>query len=297
MTRIPSLNALQTFVAVVEAGSQQVAADQLCLTKSAVSHTLKKLEDSVGYPLLLRRGRQLALSDQGQVYYNRVRSSLNNLLHATEQLSGHASQHTVRLTCVPVFYDKWLRHRLGAFKARYPQIKLHVHVSNSLLDLREAGFDFGIRFGLGQWLAVRSHPLLAEALVPVCSPVVGESIAHASRLGAPGPQYLGVSSLPDLWSRWCEHHEPDVVPSNQVAFHEDYACAIQACIHGGGVLLCPQSLCADDLKHGRLITVRGYSAWRIPQAFFLAERVDQSLNDEARVFRSWLLALATLENG
>ncbi|WP_286803986.1 LysR family transcriptional regulator, partial [Marinobacter sp. UBA2498] len=87
--KLPPLKALPVFEAVARLNSFSLAADELAVSQSAVSHQIKQLEKYLGEPLFSRGGRSLSLTDQGRQYLDAVSSALLQIERASEQLVGH----------------------------------------------------------------------------------------------------------------------------------------------------------------------------------------------------------------
>ncbi|TBR42513.1 LysR family transcriptional regulator [Marinomonas agarivorans] len=165
---LPPLKSLPVFETVARLNSFSKAATELNVTQSAVSHTIKSLEDYLGERLFIRQGRQLILTDEGQAYLESISASLLQIEQATNQLKG---QHNgrFRLAIYSSFAVYWLIPRLTDFQRQHPQTDVSIemmHLDPELsdrigdgfitIDNHQRGFDF--------------HFLYKERLFPVCSP-------------------------------------------------------------------------------------------------------------------------------
>src|SRR4029079_221197 len=95
--RTPSLKAIKTFQIAAKHSSFAVAADELCITPSAVSHQIKTLETQLGLPLFSRGARALALPDAGARYLEQIDDLFTRLDSVTEQLRARFGRSSVRL--------------------------------------------------------------------------------------------------------------------------------------------------------------------------------------------------------
>ena len=174
--------ALRAFRAIAEHGSFTRAAAALDVTASALSQTLRQLESQLRTRLLHRTTRRVGLTEAGQELLQRISPALKELDAAMDALRQHGDRPAglLRLTVPDVVAIALLDPLLGEFMARWPDVRLDIHVDNGLSDLIAEGFDAGIR--LGERL---QRDMVA---VPVSSPlrsVVVGSPAYFARYGRP----------------------------------------------------------------------------------------------------------------
>lgn len=86
MSMLPEIRQVLAFVAVVEEGSFTLAARRLHLTQSAVSHSLRSLEDQLSCRLINRRGKNHTLTPAGNLFFQRCLAVIAELEHATQEL-------------------------------------------------------------------------------------------------------------------------------------------------------------------------------------------------------------------
>lgn len=141
--------ALRAFRAIAAHGSFTRAAAELDVTPSALSQTLRQLEDRLGTRLLQRSTRRVGLTEAGHALLQRITPALNELDAAMDALRQHGDRPAglLRLTVPDVVAISLLDPLLGEFMARWPEVRLDIHVDNGLTDLIAEGFDAGIRLG------------------------------------------------------------------------------------------------------------------------------------------------------
>ncbi len=143
------LNALAVFQRVAECRSFTGAADQLGVTRSAVSQTISKLEQALGIALVLRTTRSVNLTDAGQALLASVRPALAELdtaLEATQQRQAAVSGQ-LRLAVSSIAEAFLAGPLLASFAAKHPALQLDITVSDEEFDIVGAGFDAGVRLG------------------------------------------------------------------------------------------------------------------------------------------------------
>src|SRR4030081_2350127 len=186
--RLPSLNELRAFEAAARHLSFTVAASELNVTQTAISHQIRRLEQELGIRLFVRRNRALALTPEARDYLPGVRAAFNDLRLATDRLLRRDNDHVLTVSTLASLAAKWLLPRLSAFQEAHPGIDVRITTSTGLVDFKSgdvdaairAGFLDGeggpvcppIRYGRGHWPGLRADWLMADELFPVCSPAL-----------------------------------------------------------------------------------------------------------------------------
>ena len=143
------LLAMTVFVKVVEQGSFARAAERLHMSTSAVSRHVAELEAHLDTRLLNRTTRRISLTESGQAYFERALHLLADLdeTEAAVSSSTVTPRGTIRLTCSTSFGVPHLAPAIGAFQARYPDVRFDISASSRFVDLVEEGLDLAIRIG------------------------------------------------------------------------------------------------------------------------------------------------------
>jgi DNA-binding transcriptional LysR family regulator len=145
----PELSDLTVFLTVAEERSFTRAGKRLGVTPSAVSHTMRSLEEQIGVRLLSRTTRSVALTQAGEQLLARVRPAISEIRQAVERVTGHKDHPSgrVRLLVPRLAAMTVLAPRLGQFARDYPNVLLDVTTDDSRMDIVAAGFDAGIHYG------------------------------------------------------------------------------------------------------------------------------------------------------
>lgn len=204
--KLPPLRAVQYFEVVARLLSFSRAALELNVSQSAVSHQIRLLEDFLGERLLLRQGRLLSLTPQGEIYFEGIAAGLVQIAQSSEQLRG-GGEMRVRLAVYSSFAVKWLIPRLAGLRQLYPELDLSLEMvaeDPELSDRVADGFITVSPEGPGYM-----HDLLyRERLMPVCSrrmwqQVEGEWPATLWQLPLLSIQAIYREKGED-WRRWAE---------------------------------------------------------------------------------------------
>jgi DNA-binding transcriptional LysR family regulator len=143
------LKSLSTFLAVAEERGFTKAARRLGVSPSAVSHSMRALEEEVGVRLLARTTRSVGLTEAGQQLLNRLAPALTEIGETLEEISGRRNKAIgrVRLLIPRLAAMTVLAPKLGQISRDYPDIVLDVTTDDSRRDIVADGFDAGIHFG------------------------------------------------------------------------------------------------------------------------------------------------------
>ena len=141
-----SLADLTTFIAVADSLSFRVAASQLGVTASALSHSMRQLEERIGTRLLNRTTRSVSLTDAGVRLLERLRPAVDQITEALEDLNqergrpvGRLRIYVTNMAAMAVIAPIWKR-----YLSTYPEVNLEVEVGEPTIDIVAKGFDAGI---------------------------------------------------------------------------------------------------------------------------------------------------------
>src|SRR3954464_6664742 len=166
-SRIPPIQCLVTFEALARLRSVSQAADELCVTPSAVSHRVRQLEQILGAKLFGRS--DFSLTTEGSEYLAHVREGLA-VLGRFPGRDGGAGKRKLRVAVTPTFARSMLMPRLRGFIDAYPEIDLTLQVSIPLLDVVAEDADLIVRFGTGRYADLEHVCLSKDEVTPLASP-------------------------------------------------------------------------------------------------------------------------------
>lgn len=190
---LPDFNALAVFALVAEEKSFRAAADRMGVTRSAVSQTIRKLEETLGIALVSRTTRSVALTEAGERLYAEAAPALADMRGAIEAAANLRGLPRGRLVlAVSSIADSFLSGPLlASFLEENPDVKLHVTVTDEEFDIVAQGYDAGVRLG----------EVIAQDMIAV--PVSGEQ----RQLAVASPDYIERFGSPrhpsELASRRC----------------------------------------------------------------------------------------------
>ncbi len=145
----PDYNALAVFVLVAQERSFRAAADRMGVTRSAVSQTIRRLEEMIGTPLLQRTTRSVGLTEAGEHLYAQARPAIAEMrgaLDAARQARGQP-RGQLRLAVSSIAEHFLAGPLLADFAATYPEIQIDITVTDEEFDIIAEGYDAGVRLG------------------------------------------------------------------------------------------------------------------------------------------------------
>lgn len=166
---LPALSQLHSFEAVARRMSFTAAADELCLTQSAVSRQIRALEEELGRALFLRKHRAIELTQEGRDLFEAVTRGLDEIAQSVNGLRRASDTPQITVATSVAFSYYWLMPRLERFADRYPEIDLRILATDQIVDLGKDDADVAVLFGDGTWPGVEARRLFGERVYPVCS--------------------------------------------------------------------------------------------------------------------------------
>lgn len=286
--KLPSLPCLLAFEAVARLRSGKAAAQELCITPSAVTHRIRQLEVAMGRQLFNSATGNFTLTPRGAEYLEVVREALGAL--SGYGMEGHSvvSPKPLRVTAPPTFARQVLVPRLPDFERAYPEIVITLQISVPLIGLKAEDADVEIRFGRDNYLNSNAVLLMDEPVMPVCSP---------EYLQTHGP-FKDPSSLAGVrllrsplqpWRPWFKAaglNWPE--PAEGVEF-VDAGLLLEAAACGQGVALGRQSHIELWLRAGTLVPLFDLAATST-YAYYLLTSSSVHRRQQRKSFTDWLLA-------
>lgn len=289
-TRLPPVHALSAFEAAARHGSFAVAADELCITPSALSHRIRLLEDFVGERLFLRDGRTVTLSEFGRRYLDVVKAALRTLTEFPLPHRTSPAQPRIKITVPPTFARCLLVPRLAEFTAQHSDIVIELFLSVPLYDLSLSESDVEVRFGAGKYPDLVTEKLYEEPTFAVASPAYLEKIGG---LKAPADLHKAtlLRSALEPWQPWFEVaglNWPE--PSTGLRL-DDLGLLLEAVRHGHGVGLTRKHFVQNLIATGEIVHLFPNVQLKTPpHAYYVVYEKPARDRPEVNLFVEWLLS-------
>jgi DNA-binding transcriptional LysR family regulator len=284
----PTLKALHSFEAAARLKSLTRAAAELGVSVSAVAFQVRQVEEGLGAKLLVRSGRSLEVTAEGQKLSAELRRAFAAIDGAVGAFRTAGSERrSVTVSMLSSFASLWLLPRLAAFRRRFPDIEVRISTTEAHADLAAGDIDCAIRCGPGGWEGVNAERLFPQRLAPLCHPA---HPAAARREGAPLPpgRDLIVNALrDDEWAKWfaatgtARAEPPDAQPFEG---RELVADAVQA---GLGIGLMDVSVFAREIEAGELVQLG--PAVETGWSHYLVRPAQEAVDEGVEAFRAWIM--------
>jgi len=272
ITRLASLDLARCFVAVGRRMSITLAAQDLCLTQSAVSRQIHALEEALGVQLLNRGYRSISFTPEGERLFRVADNAVQQLQEAFAALTAARERTPVTITASIGVTALWLLPRLGDFQQRYPNIDIRLAANNKLLDLRTEGADLAIRYCSARNAPQEALRLFGEMVMPVAHPSL--ALRDLTPELIEEHVLLEFDDLRRPWLQWSERLKAmgmgGVKPKGILRFNQ-YDQVIQAALVGQGIALGRLALVEPMLADKRLAVLGtqwqdppdGYAYWLV----------------------------------
>lgn len=287
LRRLP-LTALRVFEAAGRTGSFAAAAGELDLSPSAVSHAIRKLEESADITLFTRGTRTIALTREGRLLLEHVQRGFEEMQRGFQLAFPEQTVKPLRLHTAPSFATQWLMPRLARFVAEHPGINLRLSADTRYAQFDNDDYDIDVVYGEPASARHEKIPLIIEELTPLCSPALAQRIHSVQDLYAnPLIQSDGQSVR---WGGWFSANNLATPADFALAFDRTSMC-IAAAVDGLGVVLESTLLAERELASGKLVApLRGQSTSVRYVGHYLVYPKRQQQHAALRQFKDWLLA-------
>lgn len=286
--RIPPIQCLLTFEALARLRSVTQAAEEQCVTPSAVSHRVKQLEQILGVKLFGRA--DFSLTTEGSEYLAHVREGLTTLQRFPSRTATHG-RRKLRLAITPTFARSMVMPKLKLFAEAYPEIDLTLQVSIPLLDVVAEDADLTIRFGTGRYADVEHLCIMKDVVSPLASPAF-------IREHGPFDTVDDLEGVPLLrsplepWRTWFAAHHLDWPEPTDGSQFNDIGLMCDGAAAGMGVALVRHKLGAPWIDNGSLVRLGDSALFRTdipsPHAHYLCWRTGTMDRWECTAFAEWL---------
>jgi len=291
---LPALPQLHTFEAVARRLSFTAAADELCLTQSAVSRQIKSLEEDLGRVLFLRRHRAIALTRDGQLLFEAVTRGLDEIADCVRGLRAATEAPQITVAASVAFSYYWLMPRLERFAERCPEVDLRVLATDQKVDLGKGDADIAVLYGDGGWDGVEARRLFGERVYPVCSPgylrghpelrrpddLLDQTLLH---LDGGGTIWGAVD-----WQVWLARQGVTGQPVRRGIRLNSYPMVLQGAEAGRGVALGWSYITDAMLAGGQLVCPFEYPL-ETSSSYYIGASVDKISNPAVAAFLQWIL--------
>ena len=287
MSTLTAVTNLQAFEAVARRRSFALAASELHLTASAISHQVSRLEAHLGVRLFERSAHGVRISAAGELYLSRVGGALSAIASATEDLRQGVS-NSLYVHSAPSIASLWLMSRLQGFAQAYPDISLNLSAAHTPSDFELGQVDIDIRYGVPNWPNLVVEPLFEERIVPLASPAFIQE-HHLKR-----PDHLlGVKLIQSnvsviQWSDWFAAFADKRAPDRFTVRFDRAQMSLDAAMQGLGVALESTTIAGRHIAERKLRPVFGLDKAVKVKAHFAVYPARHAKRPPVEAFLAWV---------
>lgn len=287
--KLPPLNALRSFEAAARHTSFKDAANELCVSHSAISHQIKLLEDHLGVELFTRKARAVELTRAGKLYYPVLRDAFDHILEVTRQIMAPQAADIITIQVYSTLAIRWLIPRLPKFQIAFPDIQIRLNTAQSDVNFAHDDVDACIKIGKAVEPDLHYRYLFSSEVFPVCSPSL-----LSGKKGIDSPEdleklpLLQVHTSPRDWLIWLRAHGLEHLDPTTGLMFDSYDHALATASQGLGVALGMQPYLNRELALGTLVEIfKGHRVNHEDDWFFVCREGKQTQRKVA-VFSDWL---------
>lgn len=295
--KLPPLNALRSFEAAARHKSFRQAAEELCVSHSAISHQVKLLENYLDTLLFTRQARSVELTRAGNAYYPILRQAFDQISEATTAVIAPFGPSTLTIQLYSTFAIRWLIPRLPSFQATYPDIQVRLQTSQSDVDFTQEDVELCVMIGKKENSSLRYDYLFSSELFPVASPalVKGKNPIRS-------PKDLRKHTLLQVypsardWTDWLSANglADSIDPDDGLQF-DSYELSTTTAVQGQGIALGMHPYVARDIQAGVLVDLFPDKHVIANGDWWLVCRQEKAELKRVELFRQWLIEQVKLD--
>ena len=286
-TRLPPVHALSAFEAAARHASFALAAEELCITPSALSHRIRLLEEHLCERVFAREGRTVTLTEFGHRYLDVVRLALRTLADFPLPNKVSQNQLRVKVTLPPTFARHMFIPRLASFTQRHPEIEIEIFLFVPLYDLSLSESDVEVRFGAGEYPNLITKKLFIEPAFAISSPAYLKTIAPLHKPADLKHANLLRSAL-EPWQPWFDAAGLDWPEPAYGLRLDDLGLLLEAVKHGHGVGLTRQHFAQELIDKGEVVRLFDTQVDSPPHAYYLVHEAQAVIRPEVQLFINWI---------
>jgi DNA-binding transcriptional LysR family regulator len=288
LSRPPTLRSLRVFCVAARTRNFRLAADEVCLTPSAVSHQIRELEDVLGVQLFERTSRTVELTAAGRT----LLVEIEPLLEALERsltLIARRSRRRLRVQVPPFFASELFLPRLAGFCSEHPDIDIQLDSQGSQGPSHPLTSDVSILLAESPPAGVRSERLFPVRLTAVCAR------EHAPTVARLGPRIfdefavIAHKAQSQSWAEWAAAAGLDASAPRHLIELDSVHGVVRAAENGLGIALVPEPLCASWFESGALVRIFPVDM-PARDAYFVACRARDADRPEVAALMAWAVA-------
>jgi len=285
-SRLPQLNSIKVFEAAARLSSFKMAAEELNVTPTAVSHQIRNLEEKLGTLLFERKTRAIALTPEGLQLAQASHQALQQIASTFESISS--VQTVLNVTTTSSFAAMWLVPRLARFQELHPEIQVAIRTGEQLDDLQnDRRIDLAIRYGQYDEQDITTTKLVTEYFGAYATRNYLNRCENLKNATLIETQWQNKSLPLVAWKQWLQKYEVNT-DNPKICYFDQEHHVIQAALAGQGIALVSSVLVQTSLQQNWLEPYKddcflpGLTYYLLPSPFSKDLR-------KVVVFQNWLI--------
>ncbi|CAG9296830.1 LysR substrate-binding domain-containing protein [Celerinatantimonas diazotrophica] len=284
------LNALRAFESAARHGKMLDAGNELCVSHSAISRQVKRLEEILDTKLFCGPKNNIRLTPEGERLLLDLTSAFD-MLEASIETFDRSNGQSINLSCLGTLSMKWLIPKLKDFYLEYPDIKINLTADDNPVNLAKDNIDIAIRIGRTQ---SDNQDILIEMFDDYVGPVCSPSLINPNEtfteclLSKP---LLHTITRQNAWDDWSSHTYKIKSKQQQIVY-EHFYFMIEAAMSGLGIAIAPYILVKNELKMGNLIAPLGFKKNNLKYHILHKSTVNKPIQN----LINWLITQSQLES-
>jgi LysR family glycine cleavage system transcriptional activator len=294
-SRLPPFKSLRAFQIAGKHLSFKMAADELFLTASAISHQVRNLESFLGVELFQRKTRALEFTDAGQKYFTYLDEMFCRLEAETHQLASEYNRKILRLCVPPFFASSLLLPRLASLQLIMPDVDIQVTSQPSLMNVHPADADLSILLGEDEWPYLETTTLFNRHILTACSPALKQSLKLKKFTDLNNTTLLAHENRPYSWRYWAESLGIEQPKAGKIFRFDSMSAVVQGAVQGLGVAIVSWPLSQPLFDSGDLVPAFGENI-TTSEKFYIAHRPEETDRKEVALLKKWIIEAFNQQN-
>jgi LysR family glycine cleavage system transcriptional activator len=294
MGNLPSLKAIQAFEATARHLNFSLAANELHVTQSAVSHQIKSLESHLGKQLFTRASNKVLLTQYGDIYFSVVTDSFSRIKSITDHLMG-LKNVKLKVIAQSSFAVDWLAPRLYLFNQQNPDIEILLSMATNAEHYSSSDYDISI----GTWPApanFKTQKIRSENWYPVMTEKLSNQL-NVDDVRSILAQPLISSENGQDWTLWMQKYNIDPSINLNIQHVSHTLLAGKTALSGQGIALACDFLVSDEVKRGHLIALKQFSYTPSWGSYYIHYHGGSYYINNITLFINWLMQVCNDSQG
>ena len=258
--KIPNLHALRAFEAAARLGSFKQASQELLVTPTAISHHIRRLEDSLGLPLFIRGTRKVELTERGEKLMQTCGQAFDMIHKTASEITQKDDLSVLTIGVGPSFASRWLTPRLSQFWLDFPNVELRLTRVSAEDEIAQSEADIFLMWGPQDWPDMKIYPILPVHAVPVASPDLVEKLGIPQTAEEFSNYNLLFHRNRNEWNLWLKSLGADAPVTSGGIIMDDENVLLRSATESQGAALSWSPLIDREIESGALIALSSHRA-------------------------------------